>query len=388
MEHTRLWPLVDVPLIDIVSDINVEDDDPLLQLYRKLLDGEVKVGLTRMPIESVTTGSFKRTNGKVEHVSHLKVADIPLLEREIRSGGRPALDLYWNPHAPGGGGYVCADDEVVLAAYARLNFALVPCRILRPRKFASPEACIWIEQRGKHVGLARAFPPTVDKYALFAGNAVPPFRDLMGVLRERCRKTCTAIASFHRDVQSSVHYHQMLYTLVQRHERLLDSISYLAEIGRSEHASALIRVGYEAFLNFYIDWLSPEFFGPRLQFLSAIRSLGLRDSSKANRELAVLSNFPTFLERTSEKARISPLGSLYHNLVYPELSLVAHQSYRYLERDARGFGQKAEPEDSSVLEPLGRWLNVLTAALLIRVENDVGIPPDYSALADHPKKNV
>ena len=375
VRHSRLRPLIEVPLVKIISNGNIDADDPYVRLYQRLLKGEIKVGLTRIPIESITSGYFKRTGDGVAHVSDLKNADIPFLEREIRGGGRPSLDLYWNPHVPGGGGYVCADDEVVLAAYKQLNFALVPCRILNPRKFDLPEACLWIEQRGKDVGLAKSCPPKIDNYALFADSAKLPFADLIDFLKNCCRKTCSSIVKFHCEANVGVHYHQMLHALVVRHERLLDSIHHLVEIGRFEHASSLIRIGYESFLNFYIDWLSPEFLGPRLQYLSAVRAAKFDNPKEIKDKLTILSNFPILFEKTIEKAQISPLGLLFHNIVYPELSLIAHQSYIFLERDAKDFQPSEKLEDPSDLETFGRWINILTAALLIRVENDVGITP-------------
>jgi hypothetical protein len=106
---------------------------------------------------------------------------------------------------------------------------------------------------------------------------------------------------------------------------MLDSILCLVDLGRIEHAEVLARVAYEGFLNFYIDWLSPEFFGPRLQLLSSVRAAQGGGDSSLDDSLSVLDNLPLLLENTSEKARISPLGSFFHSSMYPPLSLVAHQ---------------------------------------------------------------
>lgn len=147
----------------------------------------------------------------------------------------------------------------------------------------------------------------------------------------------------------------------------------MIELGRTEHAEALARVAYESFLNFYVDWLSPEFFGPRLQLLSSIRAAQSRGVRSLDDELASLDNFPDLLENTSEKARVSPLGSFFHSSIYPPLSLVAHQSYIHLESELSSFEETEATDCFGRLKQLGRWLDVLTAALVVRVRNDIGI---------------
>jgi len=89
--------------------------------------------------------------------------------------------------------------------------------------------------------------------------------------------------------------------------------------------------------------------------------------------LAVLDNLPQLLENTSEKARISPLGSFFHSSIYPPLSLVVHQSYVHLDDEASGFSDSDLPDPAARVKQLGRWLDVLTAALVVRVRNYLGI---------------
>ena len=173
----------------------------------------------------------------------------------------------------------------------------------------------------------------------------------------------------------------MLHALLLRHERILDSISRMVALGRVEHASVLTRVAYEAFLNFYVDWLSPEFFGPRLQFLSAVRAAQRRGIETPDDSLAVLANLVEFFENTSDKARVSPLGSSFHTLIYPWLSLVAHQSYGFLQYEASDFRDADFLDPRSDVGQLGRWLDILTAALLVRIRNDIGIATEVSPTA-------
>lgn len=371
--HSRRRPIVEIPTSKLPIPNEFRLNDTLVQLYSKLNRGEINLALTRLPISSITSGYYEREANGAVIFSNLNQNHIPIMQRTIRGGCRPSLDLYWTPLAPGGGGYVCADDETALAAYSRLNFAWVPCKVLRPKKVQASEASIWLEKHGEVVRLKKAVAPVGDMYKSFVGSGFPPFCDLVRVLIDHCESTRSAIFSFHQDDGSDVHYHQMLHAFIRRHERTLDSISRLVELGRTEHAEALARVAYEGFLNFYIDWLSPEFFGPRLQLLSSIRSAQSRGVRSQDDGLAVLDNFPDFLENTSEKGRISPLGSFFHSSIYPPLSLVTHQSYTHLEDEASSFEDRALPDLSARVKQLGRWLDVLTAALVLRVRNDIGI---------------
>ncbi len=70
---------------------------------------------------------------------------------------------------------------------------------------------------------------------------------------------------------------------------------------------------------------------------------------------------------------ISPLGSYFHNSIYPQLSLVTHQSYIHLEFEASEFFDTDPDSLPLEVQQIARWMNVLTAALLIRVRNDIGI---------------
>lgn len=374
MNHSRSPAIVPIPLSKLIVERPIEDDERFTRLYSQLILGKIKVGLTRIPISQITTGFYKRSGNQTVHFSEPKSENIPICERMIRGGSRHPLELYWSPLAPNGGAYVCADDEAFLAAYINLGFKIVPCRVLRPQKTQASEASLWTERRGEHVFLAHAVGPAIDGYASVAGLELPPFPDLIKLLSQASLAARNAVLSFHRDDGSGIHYHQMLYAFLKRHERLLDSINQLISLERIEHAEALARVSYEAFLNFYIDWLSPEFFGPRLQLLSAIRTAQSQGMTDATERLDVLGNFAEFLENAKDKGRISPLGSSFHDLIYPPLSLVVHQSYSHLQNEASAFDDEVPDDFQWHVEQLGRWLDVLTAAIVARIGNDVGVP--------------
>ncbi|NNG71115.1 hypothetical protein HLI18_14485 [Rhizobium laguerreae] len=347
-------------------------------MYTQLERGQIKIAFTRVQSEKVIGGYYERSGGVSNHKTNLNSKYIPLFKQIIRGGGRPEIDVYWSPLVPNGGGYVCADDENTLSAYNDLGFKLIPCRILKPKNLKAQEGAIWAEKADQDIALAKTVPPILEKYSSFFGNKFPDFSTVINRLKRECGETRKVIISFHQDFGTGSHYHQMLHTLIVRHERVLDSILRLVVLNRVEHASALTRIAYEAFLNFYIDWLSPEFFGPRLQLLARVRGAQASSDRSLDSHLSVLGNFVDFLENTHHKARISPLGLYFHESIYPELSLVAHQSYRHLEYEAEGFNE-SDPGPLSSTTQLGRWLDILTAELLIRVRNDVGAIPHISS---------
>ena len=278
--------------------------------------------------------------------------------------------LYWDSLAADVGRYTCADDEPALAAYRQLEIRYVPCLILKPQKTPSSEAAIWVKQDGKGV----KFVGSVASKNRAGFPHFPVREEFPGLIEDlttKCVETRNAIKLFHKEEHSDHHYHQMLYALLIRHERILDSIKRLLELKRAEHAAALIRVAYEAFLNFYIDWLSPAFFGSRLQYLGAVREL--KTDSKDKKSLDVLGNFQNLFESTSEKARLSPLGTEFHSIVYPHLSRISHQSYGNIEAEATDFSDQHPEYPALYVDKLGKWINVITAALLFRVRNEIGL---------------
>ena len=370
--HSRVRTTTRIALADIQTDPDFVIDEHFVELIVQLEKGRIKCAYTRLPVTAIISGFYQRGSDETMHVTNLKKDYLTAVQSGIRGGSRPIMDVYWSPLAPNGGCYVCPDDELVMAAYKILNFEFVPCRILRPKQIDALEGSIWLERRGKQICLAKAVAPTVESVASFVGDAKLPFHDLTRLLKEKCSGARESLVSFHEDDGSNIHYHHILHALLRRHERLLDSIDRMVGLGRSEHAAVLVRVVYEAFLNFYIDWLSPEFFGPRFQLLAAIRQAKGQGMNSSSEHLGVLGNLVFFMENTSKKAQVSPLGSIFHNAVYPPLSLIAHQSYTYVEHEAADFYFTDQPDPPSRVEQIGRWLDVLTATMIVRIKNETG----------------
>lgn len=372
--HRRSPKTKSIKLSNIVRDEAYVANDKLVRTYASLARGEIKVASTRMSTSQITSGYYHRnSDGSIDHITNFRSSGVAPLQKAIKAGMRPEIDLHWDPHAPSGGGYACADDEHSLAAYKSLNISLVPCRILRPKPISGAEASLWLEGKGKFPKLSKTIPPTLDHVSTFLGehNVLPA--EAIPFLRDICVKVMTHVTEFHESANYDLHYHEMLHAVVRRHVRALDTISDLIAKGRREHALAICRLAYEAFLNFYMDWLSPQLIGPRLQLIADLRKSERPGSLDKNPNWEALTNFPGLLENASEKARLSPLGSWFHNAIYPSLSLIVHQSYSGVELEAGNFDATIEEsEERFSNDLLVRCLDMLTAALLLRVENDVG----------------
>lgn len=373
VEHSRTPATFEVSADQIEIDPAVRTDPRIVRTYAALNRGEIKTALTRMPAASIIPGFFLRNAfGAIEHVSNIDATMVPVAVERIRCGFRDTLDLLWSPHAPDGGGYICPDDEAMLAAYRQLNIEFVPCQIIRPKPKPGAEAAIWIEKRGQYLGMARAIPPVIRAYRSIIGEDLSDLPGAITRMMQLCSRSRASIRAFHMEPTqiAPIHYHQTLHAVVARHERALDSVLSLIQAGRREHALAIVRMTYEAFLNFYLDWLSPQFFGLRMQALAANRLAELGNGSKSV-DWKPLSNFTGLFENAAEKARLSPLGPIYHNHAYPMLSLIMHQSYFGIEREASSFDEHTPPNPVSDAQ-ICRWLDLITATLLTRVRNDVG----------------
>lgn len=363
MPHFRAKPTTLVKVSDIYVPPMRFTDDAFLRLVTQELQGKLDVALTRLPEASITTGFFEHKAGEVHHRSELDSNYVLTTRDSISSGARPIVEVYWSQLAPNKGGYVCPDSEVTLATYRLTSINYVPIRILKPKRAAGPEGAIII--RPTEDGFRHLQRPTHVGYDTFRidGDIDATFE--LDLLISYCEDTLSEITSFHKEGDGKLHYHQFLHAIVRRHARAVSSISWLVVNKRFEHAFILLRSTYEAFLNFYVDWLSPELIGPRLQFISSVRA---RNSCAS--ELKIIGNYANLLESSSQKALLTPLGSSFYENVYGFLSLAAHQSYSYTQREGSSFLE--QEDEREVASTIAQHVNFITAALLKRVRNEVG----------------
>lgn len=374
--HRRSPELTMVRYDEIAFDPDFKHDPFFQKLFINAQLGKTCVSMTRVRADLVTSGFYVRESGITVHSSNVKDGDLDFLRDIIRQGDRPALHLYWSPLCDKESKLVCPDDEMVLAAYRSLGITYVPAFIYDPAEVRRDEGALWTRNVSNVWSYVRALGPRVDAYLASRRADDLPASEALAMLVDDCARTRAAVRDFHLERKDGVHYHQMLHARLLRHERALRTIGELLSTGRVEHACALVRMVYEAFLGFYVDWLSPSFVGPRLQ---AVSHVGPRKSPFATTidpetQKAIskgLGGFERLLTSVVEKARVSALGERFYNAVYPELSRFAHQAYGVLENEALDFEDDAPPDDE-LARYLLIWLNVITTALVFRISNEVG----------------
>jgi hypothetical protein len=230
--------------------------------------------------------------------------------------------------------------------------------------------------------LHSSIPIEVTNYPSF----VSKLQDLRGSLLklvEIASETKGQIRRFHIPGESRTHYHQSLYSIVHRHEETISSILDLLLAKRNQQAVALTRMLYEGFLNFYIDWLSPEHVGPMLQLAALVRRRQLfgddgnpSEDKAPNIDDVLGKGFADLIQTTAHKARISPLGAHFHELVYPWLSFAAHQDYGTTQEHSSLLEHSFDESEANLPDKLVLWIDVITAALVVRVLADVGSSVD------------
>lgn len=371
--HSRNSPTKLFPIKDLKLDRAHIPDTEYIRLSQKVLTGKIKVALTRMHTTNIVSGYFSRKpDGTVSHVQNLKERFVPPIMQGIRAGTRYTIDVYWSQHVPKAGGYVCPDDEVMLEAYRRLGIEIVPCRILKPNPIKARHASLWLETQKKRIRLSKEVPPDVASVPIFSFEPERSFRQTTQRRIESCKKLQAEIRNFHKDGDQAINYHHFLHAALGQHCDALDTISNLLVQGRAQHALSICRMSYEAYLNFHIDWLAPEFIGPRRQLHAALGNV--KDHQSKRTAERALANFPDFFRSTSRKARVSPLPDLYHEVVYSSLSSVVHQTYDHIEGQSSSFQKVDDLLDASGERELRKWLDMLTASFMVLISNEIGKP--------------
>lgn len=384
-EHRRSPKLSSIKIADIIVDPEFIYDPRFQKLLADQAKGKTPSSLTRLPVGAIIGGFNMWADGAVRHVSNLDTRAVRISELRIRQGHRPQLAVYRNPHGSDLDTWVCPDDENPLEAYRNLGVSQVPVEILQPARRPLPNGAVWVTRRADQLKfVASITPKPVESYRSYLGTKQSDHKADLAALKAAIVQTIQAVRAFHIDASEPFHYHHMLVAVLNRHNRAIDTISRLLSLKRSEHAAAIVRLAYEAYLNLHLDWLAPNLFGPRLQRLAELRRIQATPLTAVQRQelKEIEGNFgglTGLMETVAQKAALSPLGGL-HARIYSDLSSVAHQRYGHLEAEANAFDFIAKPEDELTQ---ARWLvasmDFVTAALIHCVEDDIGTAPTVAS---------
>jgi hypothetical protein len=385
-DFVRMPKTVEMPVADIKADETLPRDDQFIKLYQKYLTGKLADVRTRVDIDSVTPGFFRRVgqDGGYENVG-LRYQE-RYLDSEIRHiqlGFRPALFLYKCFVGPAKEKLLCSDDLLAFHAYKKLGICYVPAVILgkHPELLAESGICTRGDPKGDASIFAGLLIHKQTQIPSLAGDFDSFERrdsvEIIEVLIHSVRATKNAITEFHRSsAKEVIHYHHTLYSVLCSMEQLLQAIDLLLRNNLEHQIRPLVRSAYDLFLNFYVDWLYPEKMGALFQALAVLSRLDKVSSEYSLLNKAVRETFGGLVDvlmNQSEKGRFSPLGEKVHQAIYSELSPSVHQDFGV----TQDFGDSLEtgvtdPLPRTELARVLRYLNVAVSSTVMRIADDVG----------------
>lgn len=389
----RSLPIHNIPIDKIKIREDIEHDAIFLDKYTKYIEGRLKSYATRLSLRNIKPGFYQPSrNGLVYKCDEYNKKNVEYLKDLIRMGHRPALFVYENICRKDEQDFLCPDDVSSYHAYKELNITKPPVIILGSKK-SLEESCYVIRamkcthnDRAEHfesfLGIEHKLQPSL------LGTNKPPHSDCFSILLESVRETKQRVKDFHKGGAVKLHYHHTLYSILQRTEESLDSMSVLFGKGLYVNAGAVVRSLYELALTFYIDWLGPEHIYKYLQIASVtklkewekycddiLKEQLKRGLSRSDAQLLKDAKMRGYLLATkvSEKARLFPFGEDHHQGVYSFLSKIAHHDFSMTAR----YTHTLEHGDESVfnediLNTTIYCADFFVAAIITRIIDDVG----------------
>ncbi|GAB60333.1 DUF5677 domain-containing protein [Rheinheimera nanhaiensis] len=389
----RSLPTRNIPIDKIKVRDNIERDDIFLDKYTKYLKGKIKSYVTRLSLKSIKPGFYQPSkNGLVYKCDEYIKEDVEYLKDLIRMGFRPALFVYENICKNDEQVFLCPDDVSPYYAYQELNITKPPVIILGCKKNLE-ESCYVIRamkctynDRTEHFESFLCIEHKLQPSLL--GVEKPPYSYCFNILLESVRGTKQRVKEFHKGGAVKLHYHHTLYSILQRAEESLESMSLLFDKGLYVNAGAVVRSLYELALTFYIDWLGPEQIYKYLQIASVttlkewekycedtlkeqLKSGLSRSDAQLLKDAKMRGYF--LATKVSEKARLFPFGEQHHQNVYSFLSKITHHDFSMTAR----YTHTLEHGDESVfnediLNTAIYCADLFVAAIITRIIDDVG----------------
>ncbi|MGH2340421.1 hypothetical protein ACRC7T_02940 [Segnochrobactraceae bacterium EtOH-i3] len=368
--HKRIPIFEMIPINKLKIDPNEKKDEIFVKLYAQAMTGRIPISITRMCESEIISGFYFRSNNKNELFSkELNSKYIEAPSERIRSGWRPSVSIYWSALAPNGGAYVCSDEETILAAYRKLKFNYIPCVILRPQKMPKFFGEIWIKAK-QEVEIVREVSPKRGTEITGTISTVSTYCDTITQIMLRFKELEYKIKSFHIKINEETHYNYMMAAICRRHHQGLQALILLYNNGYKEQSLAIVRMLYEQYINFYLDWLGPELIGPRMQYFSyllegEVPNYIAKDTNK------ILGDFYGLFKNTYRKANITPHGGNFYDFIYRPLSFVIHQQYGNIESQSLSFekGEEIRFHEGTIL----LWLSEISNSIESIINNDIGL---------------
>lgn len=368
--HKRIPKFELVPINKLKIDPSEKIDDLSVKLYSQAMSGRASISITRMCESEIISGFYFRSNNKNELFSReLKLHYIEAIAEKIQSGSRPSIPIYWSALAPNGGAYVCPDDAYTLAAYRKLKIKYIPCVILNPKKMPKSFGEIWIKAK-QEVAIVHEASPKRDTKISDWISTTSTYCSTITQLISRFKELEYKVKSFHINVNEETHYNYMMAAICRRHYEGLEALILLYNNAYKEQSLSIIRMLYEQYINFYVDWLAPEIIGPRMQYFSYL-SEGKVPKYLSDDTNKILGDFYGLFKKTWRKANLTPHGGDFYDFIYRPLSFIVHQQYGNIESQSLSFEKREEIRfhEGTIL----LWLSEISNAIESIVNNDIGI---------------
>ncbi|HIF5693424.1 TPA: DUF5677 domain-containing protein [Vibrio parahaemolyticus] len=390
MEINRKIPTVEVSLDELIINKSVELDENFLKKYRNFLTGKLSGYFTRIQRELVKAGYYTMVDGSwseyIEPVENWLVEDYKV---KIKSGHRPFLVVIKNINKSCDKRYVCPDHVVALYAYESLGITMIPVIILDRNPVLSESAYLTSHHvvDGKDIGCVMyGYKPYnfTEVYSCFGSKNNSRDVLVLDTIASKCDDVLQLVKNFHYKDKNVIHYNHTTYSTVYRLKENVLAIKHLLSEGYFYQAMGLVRSVYELSIDYYLDWLAPEFMGPWLQFksrfnkneinkmLSKIASEKVKPKS---RDIYIKKKeyIFSFLSNVSVKAEVFPLGAKFYDDFYRYFSSIIHQDFHMTERHA-SLLDGIEPNSSNdiSIEQMVVFLDVISSSVLVRVNQDYG----------------
>jgi hypothetical protein len=382
-EFNRLPSYEMLKLSDIKIDEGRKVDEYLVRLYQNYYSGKLGSLLTRVDIRRVHPGVFLRnSDGEVGQFE--ATVDQRYVEAEayrIRCGHRPSLTLYKGIFGDTIDGFVCSDDVLSYQAYRLVGINYVPAIILgRPKKMLEESAICLLAKNGNiQFNGTLALPRRKVGSLIGSSEVIGALGPLKAVrkLRSTVSKVGEVVRQFHiKSEDQNIYYHHCLYSVVYRISEALSAIELLLRARMEYQIRPIVRSTYELFLNFYLDWLSPEKVGPVMQGAAVLARTGRKHHGHQELTESMHRAFGGLVDlcrNAADKGRLSPLGHELHDRIYSGLSPAVHQDFGVAHEYGAAL-EKGRPEKLSKSELLEivRWLDIIVTATVVRLLDDVG----------------
>ena len=381
----------------VESNDNIEEDTIFSKKYLQFLNGKKNAYITRMSLDKIQKGFYKRDNHNkkwVYSVDSVNKEHLSIKIRDIKIGNRPLLHIYENPNKKSSFLFLCPDDVIIYEAYENLNIRKVPVIILGTKKYLEESAFIQKMFPDKNINensylIYSNINITKKSYHSILGEN---FEDNIGKGIYRLEvifiQLKNSLKKFHLEGKLELHYHEMMYSVILRIIEMLKSIRLLLEEGLTFQACTILRSLYELSLNYYLSWLSPNEMALVLQNSNTMSELEWKKVSEylhkerlsngLNEEFAndikkVLQYQYSFSSKVIEKSKLTPLGEYFYNEIYTFLSDITHHDFSMVARYKNALEHGDEViYDSDILKSIHRITDAVVSMVYLRMKDDIG----------------